>query len=58
MNKEWWSKNWDKVLGTFSLVVVSGLIGYFSALRVVDSRLAALGERVATNEGAIHPDQR
>ena len=39
----WFQENWDKVLGVFFVLVVGGLVGYFSGT-------AALRERIRASE--------
>ena len=49
---EWLNKHWDKLLAIFLSTILAGLIGFFSATRIVDEKLSALGERVAILEVA------
>lgn len=49
---EWLSKNWDRILAVVLSSVVAGLIGFFSAMRMVDDQLGMLRERVAKLEVA------
>ena len=49
----WIKQNWDKILTVVISVIISGTVGFFSAIFAVKTDLARLGERVATNETEI-----
>jgi hypothetical protein len=50
---KWWNDNWDKVLTAVVSVLLSGVVGFFSAVISIRSEMSILGERVAKMEGQI-----
>lgn len=46
----WFVGHWDKVIGVFLSVVVSGVVGFFSAVYVLQDRVASLESRTAVLE--------
>ena len=46
----WITSNWDKVIAIALSVLFSGLVGFFSGLRAVDSQISALSQRVVELE--------
>ncbi|NKC15899.1 MAG: hypothetical protein GKR94_27985 [Gammaproteobacteria bacterium] len=51
--KEWMKNNWDKVLFPVQGIVISGVVGFYTAISAVDAKLSTLGERVTRNETEI-----
>ena len=49
----WLTQNWDKVLTVVISVIISGTVGFFSAIFAVKTDLSNLAQRVATNETEI-----
>ena len=46
----WWQNNWDKVLVAIVSIVVSGVVGFFSAILVTNKELSELGKQVVVLE--------
>ena len=49
----WWQKNWDKALVAIVSIVVSGVVGFFSAILVTTKELNELGKQVVVLEQQI-----
>jgi hypothetical protein len=49
----WWANNWDKVITALVSVVLSGVIGFFSAVISIRSEMSTLGERTAKLEAQV-----
>ncbi len=47
---KWLTDNWDKVLSVFFSVVVSGLVGFFSAVQSTQKEISALQSRITALE--------
>lgn len=50
MSRQWWKDNWDKVATAVVSIVVSGVVGFFSAVISIRSEMAELKERVVRAE--------
>ena len=48
----WVGDNWDKILMAALSVVVSGVIGFFAAIKTIDSEVSSLKEQIAYMKGA------
>jgi hypothetical protein len=46
----WFADHWDKVIGVLLSVVISGVVGFFSAVFVLQDRVASLESRAAVLE--------
>jgi hypothetical protein len=47
---QWWAKNFDKVLTAVISIVISGVVGFFSAIFSIKSDMSNLKDRVVTIE--------
>ena len=43
----WFERNWDKILMATLSVVVSGVIGFFAAIKTIDSELSSVRQELA-----------
>jgi hypothetical protein len=50
---QWWKDNWDKVLTALVSVVLSGVVGFFSAVISIRSEMSDLKERIVKIETQI-----
>jgi hypothetical protein len=46
----WFADHWDKAIGVLLSAVISGVVGFFSAVFVLQDRLASLESRAAVLE--------
>ena len=51
-----WNKNWKWILGSLGVIIawlISGIIGYYTAIRTIDADITLIRERVTRSETKI-----